>query len=181
MWFNLQGSHWQPTVFTSSGHVYWSRKHPLPVGCTVQTSCSRKSWRSFYLLKQNCNVVEGMWWWLVGRTLGIRLYVLPGTKKNHSRDLRWEERCSIIWYLARWRTISAWAKVADWVAHDLALRWSLVIKHDHKIEQCSSHRKSREWFFFLSRVVWCVVEMCSAEQQCFPWLERSFSDFRQFL
>ena len=82
MWFNLQGSHWQPTVFTSSGHVYWSRKHPLPVGCTVQTSCSRKSWRSFYLLKQNCNVVEGMWWWLVGRTLGIRLYVLPGTKKE---------------------------------------------------------------------------------------------------
>ena len=34
----------------------------------------------------------------------------PGQKKNHSRDLQWEERCFIIWYHARWCTISAGQK-----------------------------------------------------------------------
>ena len=77
----------------------------------------------------------------------INATTLDQKKKNHSQDLRWEERCSIIWYLSMTHDQRR-AKVADWVAHDLALRWSLVIKHDHKIEQCSSDRKSREWFFF---------------------------------
>ena len=31
-------------------------------------------------------------------------------KKNHFRDSRWEERCSIVWYHARWCTISAGQK-----------------------------------------------------------------------
>ena len=125
-------------------------------------------------------------------------------KKNHSRDLRWEERCSIIvwgpvvqwlvrrfrserlrvrsrrsatftpsahvrrqslpvWpptlnnylylYLlsdTRWRTISTGQKSRTSKSR---MTWSLVIKHDHKmIEQCSSHRKSRGWFFLFCRL-----------------------------
>ena len=55
------------------------------------------------------------------------------------------------------------------------LRWSLVIKRYHKIEQCSSCRESRGWFFFffLSRVVHCVSYMPvlkfsidQSEQEC---------------
>ena len=70
-------------------------------------------------------------------------------KKNHPWDLRRGERCStcdIMLDHAR----SAQGKSRGWpcpalIAHDQA--WC------HKIEQRSSRRESRGWFFFLSRVV----------------------------
>ena len=81
-------------------------------------------------------------------------------KKNHPRDSRWEERCSIVWYHARWRTINAGRKLRT-VADDFALRWSCVIEHD--ITRSNSvlfRRESRGWFFFLSRVVHCIQFDC---------------------
>ena len=74
---------------------------------------------------------------------------LDKKKKNHPRDSRWEECCSTRdkFYHARSRAISAGQK-SRIVADDLALRWSLMIKHYHRIEQCSSRRESWGMVFF---------------------------------
>ena len=50
-------------------------------------------------------------------------------KKTHFRDSRWEERCSICSMTHDQRR----AKVVDWVADDLALRWLLVITRSNSI------------------------------------------------
>ena len=70
-------------------------------------------------------------------------------KKEPSRDSRREECCSIMWYHAR-DAQSAQGKSRGWTCP------ALIVRHRagyHKIEQCSSRRESRGWFFFLSRVV----------------------------
>ena len=48
-------------------------------------------------------------------------------KKNH--PWRREERCSILWYYARWRTISA-GQSHPRLSATFALRWPCVIEHD---------------------------------------------------
>ena len=71
--------------------------------------------------------------------------LLPWTKKkNHARDSRREERwsmCDIMLDHAR----SAQGKSRG---SELSVRWSLLIKHYHKIEQCSSCCESRGWLLF---------------------------------
>ena len=72
--------------------------------------------------------------------------VLPWTKKkNHFRDSRWEERCSIVWYHARWLTINA--RQTSRTESQMTLPCA-----DRSLSQdrtkCSSHRNSRGWFFF---------------------------------
>ena len=74
-------------------------------------------------------------------------------KKNHLRDSRREERCSIVWYHARWRTINAGQKSRT-VAVDFALHWSCVIEQD--ITRSNSVLLAANLgngSFFLSRVV----------------------------
>ena len=86
--------------------------------------------------------------------------LLPWTKKkNHPRDSRREEHCStcdIMLDQAR----SAQGKVAESRRSDLPCAdraWSSMISH---VEQRSSSRESRWWFFFLSRVVVKVTLPC---------------------
>ena len=77
----------------------------------------------------------------------------PGQKKRTIPRFAVRRMLFHMWYHARSRAISAGQK-SRIVADDLALRWSLVIKHYHRIEQCSSRHESWGWFFFfLSRVV----------------------------
>ena len=100
-----------------------------------------------YLAHQPRLVFEN-WHWCPSSTM-----VLPWTKKkkkkNHPRDSRREEHCSISWYHAWSRAMSAGQ------GHPRLLpcadrAWSSTITH---VEQRSSCCESPGWFFFLSRVV----------------------------
>ena len=89
-------------------------------------------------------------------TVHIRAYYyLDKKKKNHPRDSQREERCStcdIMLDQAR----SAQGKSDPRLSATFALRWSRLIEHDMRWQR-SSRRESRGWFFFLSRVVVCVI------------------------
>ena len=73
-------------------------------------------------------------------------------KKNHHRDSRREERCSTCDImldqpgLAQGKSDPRLLPCADHADH----AWSSMISH---VEQRSSRRESRGWFFFLARVV----------------------------
>ena len=70
-------------------------------------------------------------------------------KKNHPRDSRREECCSILWYHARWRTINAGQSLPSATVRDFCP--VLIVRHRawyRTMEQCSSRRESRGWFFF---------------------------------
>ena len=71
-------------------------------------------------------------------------------KKNHHRDSRREERCSIVWYHARWRTISAGQKSRTLSRMTLP---ALIVRHRAwylKIEQ----RSSRRWISGMVLFFW---------------------------
>ena len=97
------------------------------------------------------------WGWcdrLLFLLLSLRCFLSTtlAKKKNHPRDSRWEERCStcdIVLDQAR----SAQGKSRGQSRIGLACAdraWSSMISH---VEQRSSRRESRWWFFFLARVV----------------------------
>ena len=95
----------------------------------------------FFKIKQN-----------LGKKFLNALYYPGQKKKNHHRDSRREERC----FTCGIRRDQRRAKVADSRGSDLPCAdrvWSSMISH---VEQRSSRRESRWWFFFLSRVVYVV-------------------------
>ena len=55
--------------------------------------------------------------------------VLPGQKKNHPQDLRWEEHCSILWSCLI-TSDQRWARSCTAQSATFALRWSCIIEHD---------------------------------------------------
>ena len=77
------------------------------------------------------------------------LIILPWTKtKNHPRDSRWEERCSILWSYS----ITSDQRRARSTIRDCPRllpctdrAWSRMTSH---VEQRSSRRESQGWFFF---------------------------------
>ena len=116
-----------------------ARNTPPPPACPKSLLCLSQSDWSFFLYIFVW--WELTWWWSFAQhadwnvncsakcsTTRARTTTLD-KKKDSSPRLQWEERCSILWYHARSRTISAEQK-SHIVRDDLALRWLLAIKHD---------------------------------------------------
>ena len=116
--------------------VVWVKRHNLKKTCKAARRRSTHSTDMFF-----ADFLKYMY----------LLLVLPWRKKkkNHPRDSRREEHCSIVRYHARWRTISTGQKSRT--VADGRLCPALIVRHRawyHKIEQHSSRRESRGWFFF---------------------------------